>query len=98
MVVQGKWAVSWESLGHGQPFLVFTLGREVVTPSQWGNRANRIVVDAFGKPFYSSRRPTESHGWGNLLDFGNPGLRVSYIGADARERSGNIGQDHEVGE
>ena len=33
------------------------------------------AIDALSMPFYSSRYPTGSHGWGNLFDLGNPGLK-----------------------
>jgi hypothetical protein len=35
---------------------------------------NRIALDTLGMPFYSSRHPAGSHGWGNLFDLGNPEL------------------------
>ena len=45
------------ALGQGRGFHVFTLVREVVTPCEWGNRANRTVFDVLGIRDYSSLHP-----------------------------------------
>ena len=37
-----------------------------------GQLSESDAVDALRLPFYSSRHPTASHGWGNLCDLGNP--------------------------
>ena len=44
------------------------------TSFEWATLANGIAVDPLGVPFYRSGNPTGSHGWGNLIDLGNPGL------------------------
>ena len=37
-----------------------------------GQLSESYAVDALRLPFYSSRHPTGSRGWGNLFDLGNP--------------------------
>ena len=46
-----------------------------------GQLSESDAVDALRLPFYSSRHPTRSHGWGNLFDLGNPSY-IIFIGAN----------------
>ena len=41
-------------------------------PVRVGQLSESYAVDALGLPFYSSRHPTGSRGWGKLFDLGNP--------------------------
>jgi hypothetical protein len=56
---------------------------------------NLMAVDALGMPFYSSRHPTGSHGWGNLFDLGNLSYYserfIGDVGATSQRHEPNTG-------
>ena len=51
-----------------------SFGVNALEHAGFGSSEAVTVGDGLGIPLYGSRHPTESYGWENLLDLGNPGL------------------------
>ncbi len=49
-------------------------GKEIGLRITCTSRPESDAVDGLGLPFYSSRHPTGSHGWGNQFDLGDTRL------------------------